>query len=934
MAIATPNGQTQPLVSDTKCIVPGILPYRTLAIPSSEDDPELRRKYRPFLLEFDSSPDWVNDLELTSVLDLAEKDLVATNSRLKVLVLYGSLRRRSYSKLVAFEASRILFRLGCDVRIFNPEGLPVKNDVDHTHPTVQELRALSAWSDGHVWISPEQHGNLTAVFKNQIDWIPLSTGSIRPTQGRTLAIGQVCGGSQSFNAVNSLRILGRWMRMLTIPNQSSIPMAYTHFPDEGQEGDQRLKPSSNRDRLVDCMEEFVKYTILMRPHLETFGDRFRSACHCVLRITAEDLIRVRNNQRKSRERRKHHVAELEQKVKQLESAVAAAKVPMPSMSLAKENRILRTLLESIGFDSLSLEGYVQGAPLGGVQVSLESDFIAPAGPVAGVGFGGLEPGLMPTDQLYALATGEPSSSIQNIGLVSPDVLDLSYSAPTQGTNEISLDILQSQPPIWDTELIMTEDPAGILHTLGGETSRPANSVNGETTLCSVAFHLIIQCRRTGKGVLELETKLRHGYKMPAGPGEGCRVDNGTLLAVLAELQFSNANSVEDSLARAFGYSAEDLASLPEKANLGVSCGNPVAVAGIKEGETVVDLGSGAGIDVFLAAQKVGPQGKAIGVDMTEEMISLARRNATRSNLQNTLFIQSPITSIPLEDSTVDCIISNCVINLVPHQDKPVVFAEIARLLKPGGRVAVSDILARRELPAAILDDMALYVGCVAGASQVTEYRAWLEGVGLTDILLLDMKADINLYKQSSETSQGNCGAAKESVRLSAGEFADVDFNAWGEKLDSAMRLGAKGGVHYMDKNWEDGLLDFLPSKRREFDAVIDGTEGDIVHTAVKLLKAGGIVVIYGMTMAPSLSFPMRAILKNLDIRGTALGSRREFAEMVGFVREKRITPVIFSRVLNGIENVKAIEEQFDILRSGRQFGKLVIKLDAEEHCKL
>ncbi|KAL2835569.1 arsenate resistance ArsH [Aspergillus pseudoustus] len=274
MAITTPNSQTQPLASDTKCTVHKILSPRTLAIPSSEDDAELRLKYRPFLLESDSFPDWVDGLELTSVLNMAETDLVATKSRLKVLVLYGSLRRRSYSKLVAFEASRILFRLGCDVRVFNPEDLPVKNDVDHTHPKVQELRALSAWSDGHVWISPEQHGNLTAVFKNQIDWIPLSTGSIRPTQGRTLAIGQVCGGSQSFNAVNSLRILGRWMRMFTIPNQSSIPMAYKHFPDEGQKGDQRLKASSNRDRLVDCMEEFVKYTILMRPHLEAFGDRY------------------------------------------------------------------------------------------------------------------------------------------------------------------------------------------------------------------------------------------------------------------------------------------------------------------------------------------------------------------------------------------------------------------------------------------------------------------------------------------------------------------------------------------------------------------------------------------------------------------------------------------------------------------------------------
>ncbi|KAE8548853.1 hypothetical protein EYB25_009235 [Talaromyces marneffei] len=246
---------------------------RSLAIPEAEDDLHIRQKYRPFILD-DAQDDWINALELAKVLNLAENDLQATKTRLKVLVLYGSLRRRSYSKLVAYEASRILFRLGCDVRVFDPEGLPVKNDVDHGHAKVQELRALSAWSDGQLWVSPEQHGNLTAVFKNQIDWIPLSTGSVRPTQGRTLAIAQVCGGSQSFNAVNSLRILGRWMRMFTIPNQSSIPMAYTHFPDEGQPEDQRLKYSSNRDRLVDCMEEFVKYTILMRPHIDIFGDRY------------------------------------------------------------------------------------------------------------------------------------------------------------------------------------------------------------------------------------------------------------------------------------------------------------------------------------------------------------------------------------------------------------------------------------------------------------------------------------------------------------------------------------------------------------------------------------------------------------------------------------------------------------------------------------
>ncbi|PYH67964.1 arsenate resistance ArsH [Aspergillus vadensis CBS 113365] len=246
----------------------------SLAISESEDDANIRQKYRPFLLNDGASDDWVNELELTTAMEMAAQELRQTNNRLKVLVLYGSLRQRSYSRLVALEASRILFRLGCDVRVFNPESLPVKNDTEHDHPKVQELRELSKWSDGHVWVSPEQHGNLTAVFKNQIDWIPLTTGSVRPTQGRTLAIAQVCGGSQSFNAVNSLRILGRWMRMFTIPNQSSIPKAYTHFPDEGQPGDQRLLPSGNRDRLVDCMEEFVKYTILMRPHLELFGDRF------------------------------------------------------------------------------------------------------------------------------------------------------------------------------------------------------------------------------------------------------------------------------------------------------------------------------------------------------------------------------------------------------------------------------------------------------------------------------------------------------------------------------------------------------------------------------------------------------------------------------------------------------------------------------------
>nr|POE64906.1 nadph-dependent fmn reductase arsh [Quercus suber] len=280
---------------------------RTLAISEGEDDTMIRTKYRPFLLDEDvATSDWISQLELSTALKIAETDFKSTNDRLKVLVLYGSLRSRqvglrflleacppidhiscsSYSKLVAYEASRILHRLGCDVRVFDPSGLPVKDDVQHSHAKVQELRDLSKWSDGHVWVCPEQHGTLTAVFKNQIDWIPLSTGSVRPTQGRTLAIAQVSGGSQSFNTVNALRILGRWMRMFTIPNQSSIPMAYTQFTDAVEpahtdrqcyvhaEGGSRMMPSGNRDRLVDCMEEFVKYTTLMRPTFDLFNDRY------------------------------------------------------------------------------------------------------------------------------------------------------------------------------------------------------------------------------------------------------------------------------------------------------------------------------------------------------------------------------------------------------------------------------------------------------------------------------------------------------------------------------------------------------------------------------------------------------------------------------------------------------------------------------------
>ncbi|KAK1774697.1 NADPH-dependent FMN reductase ArsH [Copromyces sp. CBS 386.78] len=247
---------------------------RTFAIGAHEDDPAIRESYRPFLLPDDCvANDWIADLELSAVLKLVESEiLLRTQDRLRILVLYGSLRSRSYSRLLAYEAARILFRLGCDVRVYDPTGLPQKDDLQHSHSKVQELRELSKWSDGQVWVSPEQHGNITGIFKQQIDWIPLSTGSVRPTQGRTLAVAQVNGGSQSFNSVNSLRILGRWMRMFAIPNQSSVPKAYTQFTTESEGS--RMIPSGNRDRLVDCMEELVKYTIVMRQHFDLFGDRF------------------------------------------------------------------------------------------------------------------------------------------------------------------------------------------------------------------------------------------------------------------------------------------------------------------------------------------------------------------------------------------------------------------------------------------------------------------------------------------------------------------------------------------------------------------------------------------------------------------------------------------------------------------------------------
>ncbi|SEQ02031.1 arsenical resistance protein ArsH [Pseudomonas sp. NFACC02] len=186
-----------------------------------------------------------------------------------ILLLYGSTRDRSFSRLLVEESARLLEHFGAETRIFDPTGLPLPDDAPVEHPKVQALRDLVQWSEGQVWCSPERHGAMSAVFKAQIDWIPLTLGAVRPTQGKTLAVMQVCGGSQSFNVVNQLRVLGRWMRMFTIPNQSSVPKAYLEFDDTN-----RMKPSPYYDRLVDVMEELVKFTLLLRDHKDFLVDRY------------------------------------------------------------------------------------------------------------------------------------------------------------------------------------------------------------------------------------------------------------------------------------------------------------------------------------------------------------------------------------------------------------------------------------------------------------------------------------------------------------------------------------------------------------------------------------------------------------------------------------------------------------------------------------
>ncbi|PID55153.1 MAG: arsenical resistance protein ArsH [Gammaproteobacteria bacterium] len=204
----------------------------------------------------------------------------------RILLLYGSLRQCSYSRLVVEESQRLLSAMGADTQVFDPRGLPQPDTEDDTHPKVRELRELMMWSEGQVWCSPERHGAITGIMKSQIDWVPLSIGAVRPTQGKTLAVMQVCGGSQSFNAVNQLRVLGRWMRMFTIPNQSSVAKAYLEFEDDG-----RMKPSSYYNRIVDVCEELIKFTLLLRDHKDYLVDRYSE------RVESAEQLSARVNQR-------------------------------------------------------------------------------------------------------------------------------------------------------------------------------------------------------------------------------------------------------------------------------------------------------------------------------------------------------------------------------------------------------------------------------------------------------------------------------------------------------------------------------------------------------------------------------------------------------------------------------------------------------------
>lgn len=212
--------------------------------------------------------------------------LSSSTHKPRILLLYGSLRERSFSRLAVEESARLLNAFGAETRIFNPTGLPQPDTEDESHPKVKELRELMIWSEGQVWCSPERHGAMTGILKSQIDWVPLNMGGVRPTQGKTLAIMQVCGGSQSFNAVNQMRVLGRWMRMVTIPNQSSVAKAFLEFEEDG-----RMKASPYYNRIVDVMEELVKFTLLLRDNKDYFVDRYSE------RVETAEQVSQRVNQK-------------------------------------------------------------------------------------------------------------------------------------------------------------------------------------------------------------------------------------------------------------------------------------------------------------------------------------------------------------------------------------------------------------------------------------------------------------------------------------------------------------------------------------------------------------------------------------------------------------------------------------------------------------
>lgn len=225
----------------------------------------------------------IDQFRQTEADDFSPKEM---SHKPRILLLYGSIRERSYSRLVVEESARLLEAMGAEARIFNPQGLPQPDSGDDKHPKVEELRELMMWSEGQIWCSPERHGAMTGILKSQIDWVPLNLGGVRPTQGKTLAVMEVSGGSQSFNAVNQMRILGRWMRMFTIPNQSSVAKAFLEFDEGG-----RMKPSPYYNRIVDVVEELVKFTLLLRQHKDHLVDRYSE------RVESAEQLSQRVNQR-------------------------------------------------------------------------------------------------------------------------------------------------------------------------------------------------------------------------------------------------------------------------------------------------------------------------------------------------------------------------------------------------------------------------------------------------------------------------------------------------------------------------------------------------------------------------------------------------------------------------------------------------------------